>query len=412
MKISVITVTYNSAATLKGCIESVLNQTHPDIEYIIVDGLSKDGTTEIIRSYEKAFNGRLRWISEKDSGLYDAMNKGINMATGEVVGTLNSDDFFSSPNVIAQVVRAFEEETEIDALYGDIHYVNPDDLTKCVRYYSSSFFHPKLFKYGLQPAHPSFYCKKEWFEKLGGYRLDFKIAADFELLVRFLYKNNLKTLYLKQDFVTMRTGGLSTRSLYHRHILNIEDIKACRCNGIPTNYLKIGYKYLLKTFECLRIMPPAPRNVKQRMVPNNVLIRDISTFVQSGRSVTFTIRGNSMNPFLVDGRDQVVLSPFKESELRPGAVVLSRESNGHYLLHRIVRREGERLITRGDGNQIHHMEQTSTSEVVGLLKQVIRKNKCYSCKGWVWKSYSMLWNVLCPVRKDLLRVTRYIQHYV
>lgn len=248
MKISIITVTYNSDKTLQDCIESVLLQAYPDIEYILVDGLSTDRTVDIIRENEHRFNGRLRWISEKDAGLYDAMNKGIRMATGEVVGILNSDDFFTTSDVIESVARSFKEK-DVDAVYGDIHFVKPTDIGRCVRYYSSAFFRPFLFRFGLQPAHPSFYCKKKWYDKLGGYRLDLKIAADFELLTRFLYKHRLKTTYLKKNFVTMRTGGLSTCSLYHRHILNVEDIKACRLNGILTFYPLICFKYFIKLFE-------------------------------------------------------------------------------------------------------------------------------------------------------------------
>lgn len=248
MRISVITVTYNSERTLQDCMDSVLRQTYPDIEYILVDGLSSDHTVDIIRSNEHRFEGRLRWVSERDKGLYDAMNKGIAMATGEVVGILNSDDFFTTDDVIEAVARSFEDEA-MDAVYGDIHFVKPTDLGKCVRYYSSAFFRPFLFRFGLQPAHPSFYCKKKWFDRLGGYRLDLKIAADFELLIRYLYKHRLKTTYLRKNFVTMRTGGLSTCSLLHRHILNIEDIKACRLNGIFTFYPLICFKYFIKLFE-------------------------------------------------------------------------------------------------------------------------------------------------------------------
>lgn len=251
MKFSIITVTYNSDQTLNDCMRSVLRQTYPDIEYILVDGSSTDQTVDIIRGNESLFNGRLRWISEKDKGLYDAMNKGIDMATGDIIGILNSDDFFSSNDVIETIACSFKENN-VDAVYGDIYFVKPTDLGKCVRYYSSAFFRPLLFRFGLQPAHPSFYCKKKCYDRLGGYRLDLKIAADFELLTRFLYIHRLKTIYIKKSFVTMRTGGLSTSSLHNRHILNIENIKACRINGILTFYPLICFKYFIKLFELVR----------------------------------------------------------------------------------------------------------------------------------------------------------------
>ena len=140
MKISIITTTYNSGATLRDTIRSILSQTYQDIEYIVVDGASTDDTLTIIQEYEPQFDGRMRWVSEKDNGLYDAMNKGIRMATGDVVGILNSDDFFTSPDVLERVAGAFREESGPDAVYGDIHFVNPDNLNRCVRYYSSRLF--------------------------------------------------------------------------------------------------------------------------------------------------------------------------------------------------------------------------------------------------------------------------------
>ena len=248
MKISVITVCYNSAATISDCIESVLQQTYLDIEYIIVDGKSSDDTPTIIQSFEEKFNGRLNWVHEKDLGLYDAMNKGIKMATGDVVGVLNSDDFFTSNTVLESVANAFKQNN-VDAIYGDIHYVNPHNLNQCVRYYSSAIFKPFMLRFGLQPAHPSFYCKREFFEQYGGYRLDLKIAADFELFTRFFLRKKLRAHYLKLDFVTMRTGGLSTASIKSRHILNMEDVKACKLNNVWTTYPLVCLKYLVKIFD-------------------------------------------------------------------------------------------------------------------------------------------------------------------
>lgn len=245
MKISIITATYNSEATIKDTLESVNAQTYPDIEHIIVDGASKDNTLDLVKKYGKRVS---LIISEPDKGIYDAMNKGIKAATGDVIGILNSDDFFTSDNVISAIVFAFENN-DIDAVYGDVHYVNPENLNKCVRYYSSAVFKPSLFKFGLMPAHPSFYVKRSCYEKYGLYSLDYKIASDFDLLIRFLYTHKIKYRYLKKDFVTMRTGGASTKNLNSRMLLNKEDLKACRKYGIATNIFMIMFKYFYKIFE-------------------------------------------------------------------------------------------------------------------------------------------------------------------
>lgn len=160
MKVSLITVTYNSGATLKDTIESVLSQDYNNIEYIIIDGKSTDNTLNIIQNYEPLFSGRIKYISEKDNGLYDAMNKGIMKATGDIIGILNSDDFFTTNNIITQITNAFKKNSSIDAVYGEIHFVNPNDLNKCVRYYSSRIFKRSLMRLGFMPAHPSFYIKE------------------------------------------------------------------------------------------------------------------------------------------------------------------------------------------------------------------------------------------------------------
>lgn len=248
MIISIITTSYKSETTIKNTIDSVLSQTYNNIEYIIIDGASKDSTISIIKEYEHLFNGNLKYVSEPDKGIYDAMNKGISMATGDVIGILNSDDFFTSNDIIEKIVNCFEDN-DIDAVYGDIHFVKDSDLNKSVRYYSSKIFNPKLFRFGFMPAHPSFYCKKECYEKYGLYSLDYKLAADFDLLLRFINKNKIKTKYLPLDFVTMRTGGASTKNLKSRLTLNKENIKACRMNGIYTNVFFVSLKYLYKIFE-------------------------------------------------------------------------------------------------------------------------------------------------------------------
>lgn len=250
MKVSLITVTYNSDKTLRDTINSVLAQTYKDFEYILVDGLSKDKTVDIIREYEPQFAGRMKWISEKDSGLYDAMNKGIRMATGDVVGILNSDDFFTSNDVIEKVVAGFTQDT--DAVYGDIHFVNPDNLQRCVRYYSSKIFKRSLMKMGFIPAHPSFYCRKECFEKFGYYKTDYKIAADFDLLLRFIYVHQIRIKYLPVDMVTMRLGGASTDGWKSRLVMMNEHLRSFKENGVKTNRFWLSLRYFYKITEYIR----------------------------------------------------------------------------------------------------------------------------------------------------------------
>ena len=249
MKISIITATYNSGKTLRDTIQSVLSQTYQDIEYLIIDGGSTDNTMDIVRKYEPQFDGRLKYISEPDKGIYDAMNKGIRMANGEYVGILNSDDYFTSPDVIENAVATINEVDDIDAVYGDIHFINSNNPDRCVRYYSSKMFSPFWLRFGFMPAHPSFYCKRSVFDKAGLYRLDYKIGADYEMMVRLFKKQHIRAKYIKKDFVTMRTGGASTKNIGSRLTLIKEDVKACRDNGIYTNSFFICLKFLYKIFE-------------------------------------------------------------------------------------------------------------------------------------------------------------------
>lgn len=246
--ISIITATFNSAKTLKDTIQSVLRQTNKDFEYLIIDGGSTDETIDIVKSYESEFSGRLKWVSEKDQGIYDAMNKGIKMASGDVVGILNSDDYFTSDDILQTVDNAFKSH-EIDAIYGDIHFIRDGNPQKCVRYYSSRMFRPFWLRFGFMPAHPSFYCKREIFDKAGFYSLDYKIGADYEMMVRLFKRHKIKSLYANKDFVTMRTGGASNNNVRSRLTLIEEDVKACRVNGIYTNRFFIMLKFLYKIFE-------------------------------------------------------------------------------------------------------------------------------------------------------------------
>ena len=248
MKFTIITVCLNSAKTIRRTFDSLLEQSFKDYEYIVVDGKSTDGTVEIIREYEPKFQGRMRWISEKDKGLYDAMNKGLRMATGDVVGILNSDDYFTAPDVVAQVAETMADKT-LDAVYGDIHFIRDGQPGKCIRYYSSKLFRPFCLRFGFMPAHPSFYCRREIFSKAGLYKTDYKIGSDYEMMVRLFMVHKIKTRYLPIDFVTMRTGGASTSGMRSRVQLIKEDIRGCRENGIYTNALMISCKFAYKIFD-------------------------------------------------------------------------------------------------------------------------------------------------------------------
>ena len=193
--ISIITATYNSAETINDTIKSVLCQTNKDFEYIIVDGGSTDETIDIVKSYESEFSGRLKWVSEKDKGIYDAMNKGIKMASGDIIGILNSDDYYTSDDILQTIADAFKCQN-VDAIYGDIHFIKDGVPDKCVRYYSSRLFSPFWLRFGFMPAHPSFYCKREVFDKSGLYRLDYKIGSDYEMMVRLFRKHKISSRYV------------------------------------------------------------------------------------------------------------------------------------------------------------------------------------------------------------------------
>jgi glycosyltransferase involved in cell wall biosynthesis len=238
IKVSIITVVWNGEKTIKDTIESVLSQTYSDIEYILIDGCSTDKTVEVINDYGKQIS---KFISEPDNGIYDAMNKGIDMATGDIVGILNSDDFYIDELTIGKVVKEFEEEL-VDSVYADLVYIKPENLNKTVRYYDSSKFNPSKFAYGLMPAHPTFFVKREIYKKYGMFRTDLKIAADFDILARFLYIHKISYSYINEVLVKMRTGGVST-SFSSIWINNIETLKVCRENGIKTNIFKIFHKY-------------------------------------------------------------------------------------------------------------------------------------------------------------------------
>ena len=249
MKISLVTVTYNSASTLRDTIESVLKQSYQDYEYLVIDGGSKDNTVDIIKEYEPKFNGKLKWVSEKDKGMYDGINKGIRMATGDVVGIINSDDFYHRSDIFDIINNAFESDSAVQAIYGDIRFVNPDNLDKTVRYYSSKNWKPRRFRFGFMPAHPSYFTYKTNFDKFGYYKYEYHIAADYELLMRHLNTNFHSAKYIPVDFMKMRTGGRSTNGWRANVLLNREIVRACKENGIYTNLPLLFLKYFVKVFE-------------------------------------------------------------------------------------------------------------------------------------------------------------------
>lgn len=252
MKISIITATYNSGKTVGDTLKSVLAQTYHDYELLVVDGASKDNTLEVVKNMEPLFEGRMRYISEPDKGIYDAMNKGIKMATGDVIGILNSDDFYTSDDALACIAWTLEKE-KVDAVYGDIHYVDDEDLKKCVRYYSSKPFRRWMMRLGFMPAHPSFYCRKEVYEKYGAFDAEnYRVAADFENLLRLIFVNKIKTHYINKDFVTMRTGGASSSGLEsHKRIMR-DHLKALKKNGVYSNIFLLGLRYIYKVGEILK----------------------------------------------------------------------------------------------------------------------------------------------------------------
>ena len=250
MKISIITAAFNSAETIADTMESVLAQTYGDIEYIVVDGASKDQTMDIVKSVEPRFEGRMKWISETDRGIYDAMNKGIKAASGDIVGTLNSDDMLASNDVIEKV-----SETIItlgaDCVYGRLNLVDSKNTSKILRESNSGKYKDGAFLKGWHPAHPTFYTYKKFFEKFGYYRTDLKIAADFELMMRFIEKNKITGAFIDKLMVNQRAGGVSTKlSGYIRS--NLEIINAFKLNGIRPPLLCVPRKVLPKLANTLK----------------------------------------------------------------------------------------------------------------------------------------------------------------
>ncbi|WP_417336302.1 glycosyltransferase family 2 protein [Halobacteriovorax marinus] len=244
MKVSIVTVVWNNKDTIQRAIDSVLSQSYDDIEYIIIDGQSTDGTIDLVQSYGNKID---KFVSEPDNGIYDAMNKGVSLASGDVVGILNSDDFYVDEFVIEKVLDAFKREG-VDSVYADLSFINSKGSV--VRTFCSKYFHIDRFAYGIMPAHPTFFVKSKIYQKYGGYRKDYKLAADYEILIRFLYKKKISSFYLPEVIVKMEMGGASTGSLKSVLINNNREVlRACRENGIKTSYFKLFMRYPLKVYE-------------------------------------------------------------------------------------------------------------------------------------------------------------------
>jgi glycosyltransferase len=244
MKISIITATYNSSATVRDTLNSIARQQFPDIEHIIVDGLSKDNTLEIV----KEFGHVAKVISEKDAGIYDAMNKGLKLATGDVIGILNSDDFYNSEEVLAKVAGAFEDPA-VDAVYGDLQYVKQDNVNAITRTWKSGRFHKSYFYYGWMPPHPTFFVRRQVYDKAGVFNTTLRSAADYELMLRVLVKHNAKAAYIPEVLVKMRAGGMSNATLKNRVRANKEDLMAWKLNDLRPYFFTIWLKPLRKIFQ-------------------------------------------------------------------------------------------------------------------------------------------------------------------
>jgi glycosyltransferase len=242
MKLSIITAVLNANPFLEECIRSIASQTHEEIEHIVVDGGSTDGTIDIIRAHESSI---ARWVSRRDDGMYDALNAGIAMATGDVIGFLHADDLYAHDRVLDHVASAMIE-TGADSCYGDLIYVDRCDASRVVRHWKSGPFRRGKFKKGWMPPHPTFFVKKTVYRKYGGFNTAFRISADYELMLRFLEKYSISTTYIPEVLVKMRWGGISNGSLPNILLKTSEDFKAWRQNDLGRNFLTIPLKNIGK----------------------------------------------------------------------------------------------------------------------------------------------------------------------
>ena len=233
MKISIITVVYNNEKTIRDALESVLTQSFSDLEYIVIDGSSQDSTVSIIREYEDKLS---YFISERDSGIYDAMNKGIRAAKGDVIGILNSDDLYYSRTVLEDVMIKFEEDHTLDIVYGNLVYVDQEDVGRVVRTWKSKQYYLNFFEHGNVPPHPSLFLRRKVYENVGLFDLNFRLAADYELMLRVFKSNCYKSLHIDKVFVKMRLGGATNRDFRNVKLQNREVLQSWRTNKMKAPF--------------------------------------------------------------------------------------------------------------------------------------------------------------------------------
>ena len=243
MKISIITVTFNSASVIKDCLISVKSQEYKDIEHIIIDGASSDDTLSLLKSKQEQIDVL---ISESDKGIYHAMNKGLELASGEIIGFLNSDDFYATNSVLSQVVRTFKNNPSIDACYADLIYTARHDVNKNIRYWKSSKFTQGLFSKGWCPPHPTFFARSSVYKKFGGFNLDYSIASDVELMMRFLEINKVNALYISELWIKMRLGGITNNSFQNILKQNKEILYALKKHNLPNNWFQFFVNKIIK----------------------------------------------------------------------------------------------------------------------------------------------------------------------
>lgn len=248
LKVSIITVCYNSEKTISQCIESVINQDYPNVEYLIIDGGSNDKTVSEINNYKDRIKV---FISEKDQGIYDAMNKALLRASGKIIGFLNSDDFYAGPSAVSNIVKAFEE-SKSKIVFGDLVIVDSSEPNKIKRLYSAANFKPWWLRFGVMPPHPATFIEREVFENFGLFKTDYQIAADYEFFVRVFWREKISYTYIPHILIKMRDGGISNRGIRSKWILNKEIVRGCLSNGLYTNMALLLFKLPFRILELLK----------------------------------------------------------------------------------------------------------------------------------------------------------------